>query len=272
MGTWNCYTDSTFVGVVNLDKLSYSSIQRYGYNYEGKLYGCQWSYYLRYIKEIKPCQADQKFAEFGIIVHDILANFYPSIVVGNINNYPNPKAYFNVILNDLLSRKWNYTLSETQYKECVGILDSFSTNESNKWTALNGDKTLFMPLHIELKINGDLNVRIDRINLPDHTMVDYKTNRDFSDSCKIEHILQAGTYAVSYFKKYGIWSPKMVFYFLRHNKPLVINITQEIIDIVSEIINTTTDGINKGVFTKNSDNCTWCDMRHVCGLEETRLF
>lgn len=251
------------------DKLSYSSIQRHGYIYEGKKYGCQFSYYLRYIKEIQPTTVDDKYSKFGRIIHDILANFYPSLIVSNINNYPNPVNYFNTVLADLLSKKYDYVLPEKFYQDALGILQNFSNNESNKWQASLRGETQFMPIHIELALDEPFNIRIDKVT-PDG-FVDYKTSKDFPDSPQIEHILQAGTYAISYFKKFGIWSPKMVYYFLRHNKPLVVPITDEVIRITTDIANSVTDNINKGIFTKNSDSCEWCDMRHVCGLEEVKL-
>jgi CRISPR/Cas system-associated exonuclease Cas4 (RecB family) len=258
------------VGDVKVDTLSYSSIQRHGYVYEDKKYGCEWSYWLRYIKGIKPTYVDSKYGKFGQIIHDIFANFYPSIITGNINNYPSPKNYFDVILTDLLSKKWDYTLSETMYNEGIAILANFSINETNKYLASMRGEIEFMPLHIELALDEPYNIRIDKI-LPDHSFMDYKTATEMPESIQIEHILQAGIYAISYFKKFGIWSPKMVYYFVRHNKPLIVPITQEIITITTDIANHVTDNINKGTFTKNSDNCHWCDERHVCGLEEVRL-
>lgn len=257
------------MGVVNLDKLSYSSIQRYGYTYESKKYGCEWSYYLKYIKGIHPLLADSKYWKFGSIIHDILANFYPSINNSNLNNYPNPKNYFDVVLADLLSKKWDYALPEKFYQDAISILTNFSVNESVKYTAYLHGETQFMPLYIELAINEPFNIRIDKVT--NDGFIDYKTSKEIPESPKIEHILQAGTYAISYFKKFGIWSPKMTYYFLRHNKPLIVPITQEVINLTSDIANKVTDNINKGIFTKNSDNCTWCDMRHVCGLEEINL-
>lgn len=256
--------------VVDLDKLSYSSIQRHGYIYEGKKYGCEWSYYLRYIKQVKPCKSDKKFTEFGKIIHDILANFYPAIINSTLNNYPNPKNYFDVILADLLSKKWDYVLPEKFYQDAIAILTNFSMNESLKYTAYLGGETQFMPLYIELALDEPFNIRIDRVN-SDHSFTDYKTSKEMPESPKIEHILQAGTYAISYFKKFGIWSPKMTYYFLRHNKPMIVPITQEVINLTGDVANKVVDNINKGIFIKNSDNCTWCDMRHVCGLEEINL-
>lgn len=253
-----------------MDKLSYSSIQRHGYIHDGKKYGCQWSYYLRYIRGIIPSMIDSRYWRFGSIVHDIIANFYPSIVIGIIGNYPSPKNYFDTLLADILSKKWDYTLSEAQYNECIGVLDLFSTNESNKWQASIRGEVQFMPMHIELALDDPFNIRIDRVN-HDASFIDYKTSKEMPDMPKIEHILQAGIYAIAYFKKFSIWSPRMTYYFLRHNKPLIIPITQEIINITTDITNKVTDNINKGVFTKNSGNCTWCDMRHVCGLEEIDL-
>jgi hypothetical protein len=257
-------------GELILDTLSYSSIQRHGYTHEGKKYGCQWSYYLRYIRRIQPTRIDDKYSKFGRIIHSIIADFYPTINVGNLNNYPNPKNYFDVILSDLLSKKWDYVLPENFYTDAIGILANFSINETNKYLASMRGEIQFMPLHIELALDEPYNIRIDKI-LPDHSFMDYKTSKEFPESIQIEHILQAGTYAISYFKKFGIWSPKMVYYFVRHNKPLIVPITQEVINTTTEIANYVTDNINKGTFNKNSDNCQWCDERHVCGLEEVRL-
>lgn len=267
---WNCHTNSPVMDVMILDKLSYSSIQRHGYTYEDKQYGCQWSYYLRYIKGVQPLLADSRYWKFGNIIHDILAGFYPSIIISTLNNYPSPKNYFDVILADLLSKKWDYVLPEKFYVDAIAILTGFSLNESAKYTAFLRGETQFMPLHIELALDESFNIRIDRVN-SDHTFTDYKTSKEMPESPKIEHILQAGTYAISYFKKFGIWSPKMTYYFLRHNKPLIVYITQEVINLISDIANKVTDNINRGIFTKNSNNCTWCDMRHVCGLEEIDL-
>ncbi len=252
-----------------VDKLSYSSIQRHGYTYEGKKYGCEWSYYLRYLKQIQPTRIDSKYSRFGGIIHDILANFYPSIITGNINNYPHCKNYFDVILADLLSKKWDYVLPEKFYQDAIAILTNFSINESNKYIASMSGEVQFMPLYIELVLDEPFNIRIDKVM--DNGFVDFKTAKVMPE-IGIEHILQAGTYAISYFKKFGIWAPKMTYYFLRHNKPLVVPITDEVIKITTEIANSVTDNINRGIFTKNSDNCTWCDERHVCGLEEVVLF
>lgn len=256
--------------VIKLYNLSYSSIQRHGYTYKDKLYGCQWSYYLRYIKQIYPTKTDQKYAIFGKIIHNILADFYQSVNMGNINDYPNYKSYFDKVLVDLLSRKWDYVLPEKTYQDAIIILTNFSINESNKYTAYMNGETQFMPLYVEISLFEPFNIRIDRVNF-DHSFTDFKTSKEMPDSPQIEHILQAGTYAISYFKKYGIWSPKMVYYFLRHNKALVVPITQEVIDITKIIANNVTDNINKDTFIKNSNNCEWCDMRHVCGLEVVRL-
>ncbi len=251
-------------------RLSYSSIQRHGYTYDNKLIGCQWSYYLRYIKQIRPTQVDSKYGRFGGILHDIFACFYPTLDMKQIINYPSPKNYFDKILFELISKKWDYTLSEAQYKDAISILENFSQNESNKYLAFRVGETQFMPLHIELALDDPFNIRIDKVNR-DNTLIDYKTAKELPETVGIEHILQAGTYAISYFKKFAVWPNSCVFYFVRFNKYLKVDINDIVIKTTQDIANQVTENINKGKFIKNSENCKWCDMRHVCGLEEIRL-
>ncbi|MFA4870892.1 MAG: PD-(D/E)XK nuclease family protein [Pedobacter sp.] len=250
--------------------LSYSSIQRHGYTFENQLYGCQFSYYLRYIKQIPPTEIDSKNWKFEKILHSVFEHFYPSLNLSAIRDYPSPKNYFDIILGDLLNKNWDYTLSETAFKDAVSTLLIFSQNESNKYLASLNGETQFMPIHLELPLKEPYNICIDKV-LFDHSMMNYKTAKELPDSIKIEHILQAGIYAIDYHAKFGIWPPKMVFYYVRHNKPIIVNITQPVINIVTEISNNVTENINNGKFTKNSNACTWCDMRHVCGLEKIRL-
>lgn len=254
--------------------LSYSSIQRYGYTHNSKLYGCPYSYYLKYIAHIHPTTVDSKYGNFGTVIHKILCEFYPTVVLGCIPNYSSPKEYFNEVLKNLLNKHWDYTLSETMLKDALSILSLFSENEAKRYENLkNGVITHFNPMHREISIYEPFNIRIDKV-LHNHVLIDYKTTKHPPDpkNIPIEYTLQAGIYAIAYNKKYNVWPSVMIYHFLRTTQPLPINIDQQVIDTATRISNFVTESINSGKFPKNSANCSWCDMRHVCGLETISLW
>lgn len=256
--------------------LSYSSIQRYGYQHKGKDYGCGYSYFLKYILGIQPTTVDSKYGSFGSVIHNILADFYPTVILGCVPNYSSPKEYFNSVLTNLLNKHWDYTLPDTMFKEALTILSLFSENESKRYHNAVSGIIQFNPLYREISINEPFNIRIDKV-LPDHTLVDYKTTKypplipAILQDTPIEYILQSGIYAISYQNKYKIWPSMMVFHFLRTNKSMAISINQCVLDITTKISNEVTDNINAKKFKKNPESCQWCDMRHVCGLEEVSI-
>lgn len=265
------------------NNLSYSSIQRYGYIYKypnkqkPEHFGCHYSYYLKYICNITQTDVDSKYGQFGTVIHNILCDFYPTAILGCIPNYPSPRDYFNDVLKNLLNKHWDFTLSDTMFKDALNILSSFAENEAKRYENFrNGTIAQFNPLHRELSIPEPFNIRIDKV-LPDHTLMDYKTTKHPPEPPKslqdtpIEYILQAGIYAISYQHHFKIWPPKMVYYFLRTSKPMVVPITQEVIDITSKISNEVIENINMKKFDKNPDNCQYCDMRHICGLETIQI-
>lgn len=257
--------------------LSYSSIQRYGYRYNSHLTGCGYSYFLKYICNISPTTVDSKYGRFGIVIHNILNDFYPTVILGCVPNYASPKEYFNEVLKNLLNKHWDFTLSDTMFKEALSILSLFAENESKRYENYRQGTIQFNPLYRELSIPEPFNIRIDKV-LPDHTLMDYKTTKhppitpaSLLDT-PIEYILQAGIYAISYQSKFKIWPGRMVYYFLRTSQPMVVPITQQVIDITSRISNEVIQNINDKKFNKNPENCTYCDYRHVCGLEEIKLW
>lgn len=257
--------------------LSYSSISRYGYEYKTKKVGCQYSYYLKYICNITPTDVDSKYGRFGTVIHNILEDFYPTAILGCIPNYPSPRDYFNDVLKNLLNKWWDFTFSDTMFKDALSILSLFAENEAKRYENFRQGIIQFNPLYRELSIPEPFNIRIDKV-LPDHTLMDYKTTKhppipptSLLDT-PIEYILQAGIYAISYQNKFKIWPPRMVYYFLRTSQPMVVPINQHVIDITSRISNEVIQNINDKKFNKNSENCTRCDYRHVCGLEEIKLW
>lgn len=254
---------------------------RYGFKYKGKLYGCPRSYYLRYISGILPAVIDAKPGIFGSVIHNVLNEFYKSVVPGYISNYPTVKAYFYSVLETLLQRYWDYTLTDQMYKDALAILSNFAENEANRWEKHKaGIIAEFNPIFTELPIEEPFNIRIDKVLHPDHTMMDYKTtkylpanlNPQNIDEIDIEYILQGGLYAYAYYNKYNRWTPKMVYYFLRFSKAMPVMITREVVDLSLYIASSVADGINNRRFPKNSENCKYCDYRHVCGLEELGSF
>lgn len=256
--------------------LSYSSIQKYGYDYKGQKYGCAYSYFLRYIAGITPTSVDSKYGSFGNVIHNILADFYPAVILGCVPNYKSPRDYFNDVLTNLLNKHWDYTLPDTMFKEALIILSLFAENESKRYDNFRAGNIQFNPLYREISIPEPFNIRIDKV-LPDHTLVDYKTTKHppvqptSLQDIPIEYILQAGIYAIAYQNKYKVWPSMMVYHFLRTNKSMGIGITQDVLNITMKISNEVIENINAKKFNKNPDNCHWCNFRHVCGLEEISL-
>jgi len=260
--------------------LSFSSISRYGFTYKNKLYGCPYSYLLKYHSGIEPTTVDAKYGNFGVVIHNVLNEFYPSAVFGNIRNFQSAKAYFYSLLESILQRLWDYSLSDAQYKDALGILNLFADNEAVRYERFNAGVILnFNPMHRELTITEPYNIRIDKVLYPDHMLMDYKTTKNLPanlnpqsmDEIDVKYVLQAGLYALTYYSKYGIWPPKMIYYFVRFNKSLPVQITQEVVNWSTYLANQVTEGINSRRFPKNSDNCGYCDYRHVCGLDQIEM-
>lgn len=164
------------------------------------------------------------------------------------------------------------------FKDSLTALSNFAENEAKRYMNYRAGIIQFNPLHRELPLPEPFNIRIDKV-FHDHSLMDYKftkhppvnNNPASLNEIDIQYILQAGTNAISYFNKFNIWPPKMVYYFVMSNQAMSVPITQEVINITSKISNEVIENINAKKFNKNPENCSWCDMRHVCGLEDINI-
>jgi DNA helicase II / ATP-dependent DNA helicase PcrA len=169
----------------------------------------------------------------------------------------------------ILHREWNpkgFTsqLEERKsFEEAKDILKTF-IDEQNKINEKVLDIKKEFSVEIDcININGKID-RIDRDN-DDFIVMDYKTSKTASSRNKLKEDMQLIIYSLAVENLYGKRPKKVGCRFLRSNKKVMIEVTDEdIIKIKGKIISIV-NSIKNGHFTpKPGWECKSCDYSLIC--------
>lgn len=181
---------------------------------------CPTSYYLKYVLEMKECETDQTYANYGTLVHNINENiangeylFLEEAIEEYETNFPSTGMHFdNYYENGIEGIKHVWEFFEDFKIELVGAEVKCSVKPLEDVPKLFG----FVDL-IYRDENGKLIVR------------DYKTSKPYTEK-QMEHQSQPYVYAEMCLAKYGELPAYFEFYFTRFNEKRTIVITEEFME------------------------------------------
>ncbi len=240
---------------------------------------CQYSFFLRYIKKLKPVIEDDSALKLGKSVHAVLEHYYENIDLKTTN----PDVELVEALKKAAQKFWNREIDARKRDEMnthMFVWLQFEIQRFKKYKELNIlDK--FCPVAVEEDITDYPNRRraiIDKRCLGQSGnmyCMDYKTDkklpalRNFEgnlakidDKYKIQSALNAMV-----LKTKDVKVDNFFFQFIRYpdkllSVPMTPQLFEEVETLIFKIRNTTE-------FRKNEKNCFFCGMKIHCKTENT---
>lgn len=240
---------------------------------------CPYSFFLRYIKKLKPIIEDDSALKLGKSVHLVLEHYYKEIDLKT----DNPDVELVNALKKSAQKFWNREIDARKREEMnnhMFIWLQFEIQRFKKYKELNIlDK--FCPVEVEEDITDYPN-RIRAIidkrcqgQTGNIYCMDYKTDkklpalRNFEgDLNKIDdkYKIQAGMNAMV-LKTKDIKVDNFYFQFIRYpSKLLSVSLTNELFNEINNLIKKIRETT---IFEKNYKSCFYCNMRLHCKTENT---
>jgi len=207
---------------------------------------------LRYSKKVKV--GDDPSAIFGKAVHKVNELFWPEY-----SRLQDPTAALQESIKD------NCPVLPSEYEEPAHICfnNFIKTVEANP---------KLIPLFTEIKLKNPKN---DTLAVADvvypHKIVDYKTSTQYTVKPKLNNIIQAGICAINLKECMNIDVPYVEFQYLRFNKYQTVDITPQLVETVTQIIDNVRNNILLDKFDKSKKSCFMCNYKLICQKEDDYL-
>jgi CRISPR/Cas system-associated exonuclease Cas4 (RecB family) len=241
-------------------------------------YECRQQFKLVYVdSKIQVDEKGKPFAPFpydwlGRIIHRILEEFYkPENFPSQEELEADAKNKIEAVLLNLLDKHWEYGQPDYHLKDAKSMLQLFAVRESKRWRKSQKDASInFIPFtEVDLHDIKHLRLRaiIDAFWLDQNKELrpyprDYKTSKEAKLTSQMK--LQALVCSMLLFNKLGKMPEKFEFLFLRTNKSITYEITQERINKAIDKIEFMWREIKTEHFPKNLKECFWCPMKIFC--------
>lgn len=240
---------------------------------------CPYSFFLRYIKKLKPIIEDDSALKLGKSVHSVLENFYKSIDLKTNE----PDVHLVEALKKSAQQNWDCSIDSKKREEMnnsIFLWLQFEVQRFKKYKELNIlDK--FCPVATEEDItdwNSKLRAIIDKRCVGQSGniyCVDYKTDknlpalRNFKGDLKQideKYKIQAALNAMV-LKTKDIKLDNFFYQFVRTpDKLLSIPLTSELFAETNELIKKIRETTE---FEKNYKSCFYCNLRLYCKTENS---
>lgn len=242
---------------------------------------CPYSFFLRYIRKLKPIIEDDSALRLGKSVHLVLEHYYKNIDIKTTN----PDVELVEALKRTAKERWDRSIDAKKREEMnnhMFIWLQFEIQRFKKYKELNIlDK--FCPIEVEEDITdypNKIRAIIDKRCIGQSGNIycmDYKTDkslpamRNFKGDLKQiddKYKIQAGMNAMV-LKTKDVKVDAFYFQFIRYaDKLLAVPITPELFTeieaLIQKIRNTTK-------FNKNEKNCFYCGMKMHCRGQNTSI-
>lgn len=240
---------------------------------------CPYSFYLRYIKKLKPIIEDDSALKLGKSVHLVLEKFY-----GNVDTKTtNPENDFVEAMKKTAQSHWDRSIDSQKRDEMNTYMFLWLQFEIQKFKKYKEANILdrFCPVSTEEDITDyskKLRAIVDKRCIGMNGVMyalDYKTDkslpaaRNFKGDLKLiddKYKIQSALNAMV-LQSQGVKIDNFYFQFIRYpDKLLPVPLTSQLFTEVEQLI----DYIRNGTeYPKNHKSCFFCGMRQYCKTESS---